>query len=119
MINELLPHEIGVSVSYPLPGTIFYEKVKMDLKEKANWTDSDELVLMFRNTYSPAFYKQLHRYVHKSYRKHLALETIKTLLVKPATISFARVKKAFSLIYYTPAAWFARQKLTEIENSVP
>jgi radical SAM superfamily enzyme YgiQ (UPF0313 family) len=28
MINELLPYEIGISVSYPLPGTGFYEKVK-------------------------------------------------------------------------------------------
>ena len=50
MINELLPYEIGISVSYPLPGTVFYEKVKAQLKEKTNWTDSDELALMFRNT---------------------------------------------------------------------
>ncbi|HLG39233.1 MAG TPA: radical SAM protein, partial [Chitinophagaceae bacterium] len=41
MINELLPYEIGISVSYPLPGTLFYEKVKNELKEKTNWTDSD------------------------------------------------------------------------------
>ena len=72
MINKLLPYEIGISVSYPLPGTVFYERVKAQLRDKSNWTDSDELALMFRNTYAPAFYKQLHRYVHKSYRKHLA-----------------------------------------------
>ena len=59
MINELLPYEIGISVSYPLPGTVFYEKVKSQLKEKTNWTDSDEMALMFHNTYQPAFYKQL------------------------------------------------------------
>ena len=64
MINELLPYEMGISVSYPLPGTVFFEKVKNELQEKTNWTDSDELALMFRNTYQPAFYKQLHRYVH-------------------------------------------------------
>jgi anaerobic magnesium-protoporphyrin IX monomethyl ester cyclase len=29
MINQLLPHSIGISVSYPLPGTVFYDKVKM------------------------------------------------------------------------------------------
>src|SRR5258706_644426 len=33
MINELLPFEIGISVSYPLPGTLFYEKVKSELRE--------------------------------------------------------------------------------------
>jgi anaerobic magnesium-protoporphyrin IX monomethyl ester cyclase len=119
MINELLPYEIGISVSYPLPGTGFYEKVKADLKEKTNWTDSDELALMFRNTYAPAFYKQLHRYVHKSYRKHVAIETIRNLLLKPASMNLTRIKKAVSLVYYSPSAWLARQKLTELENNVP
>ena len=118
MINELLPYEIGISVSYPLPGTVFYERVKTDLQEKTNWTDSDELALMFRNTYVPAFYKQLHRYVHKSYRKHVAIETIKNLLLKPASLSFYKIKKAISLIYYTPAAWLARQKLNALEKTL-
>src|SRR5258706_15075334 len=118
MINELLPYEIGISVSYPLPGTVFYEKVKTELKEKTNWTDSDELALMFRNTYAPAFYKQLHRYVHKSYRKHVAIETIKNLLLKPASLNFCKIKKAVSLVYYTPSAWLARQKLNALERTV-
>ena len=112
MINELLPYEIGISVSYPLPGTLFYEKVKTQLIEKTNWTDSDELALMFRNTYAPAFYKQLHRYVHKSYRKHLAIEAIKNLLVKP---SISKIKKAILLLYYSPSAWIAKQKLIHLE----
>ena len=118
MINNLLPYEIGISVSYPLPGTLFYEKVKTQLREKANWTDSDELALMFRNTYAPAFYKQLHRYVHKSYRQHVAIETIKNLLLKPASFNFYKIKKSISLIYYTPAAWLARQKLNKFEKTI-
>src|SRR5437868_6875736 len=103
MINELLPYEIGISVSYPLPGTLFYEKVKADLKEKTNWTDSGELALMFRNTYQPAFYKQLHRYVHKTYRKHIAIENIKQILKKPVTVTASTFKKAASFMYYAPA----------------
>src|SRR5207237_1223882 len=59
MINQLLPFEIGISVSYPLPGTGFYERVKTELKKKTNWTDSDEMALMFKNTYPPFYYKQL------------------------------------------------------------
>jgi len=115
MINELLPYEIGISVSYPLPGTVFYEKVKTDLKEKTNWTDSDELALMFRNTYQPAFYKQLHRYVHKTYRTHVALENMRRLFRKPATAT-ASVKKALSLLYYAPTAFLAKQKLSRLEK---
>jgi len=116
MINELLPYEIGISVSYPLPGTLFYEKVKADLKEKTNWTDSDELALMFRNTYQPAFYKQLHRYVHKTFRTHVALENIKRL-VKRSSVTNISLKKVVSLLYYAPAAFFAKQKLLRLEKA--
>jgi radical SAM superfamily enzyme YgiQ (UPF0313 family) len=119
MINELLPYEIGISVSYPLPGTAFYEKVKADLKEKTNWTDSDELALMFRNTYQPAFYKQLHRYVHKTYRKHVAIENIRQLIKKPVVASATTFKKAASLIYYAPSAFLAKQKLSALEKNIP
>src|SRR5258705_4399160 len=117
MINDLLPCEIGISVSYPLPGTLFYEKVKAELKEKTNWTDSDELALMFRNTYPPPFYKQLHRYVHKTYRKHLAIENLKNIFKRPATITPGSFKKAASFIYYAPAAFLAKQKLNTLEKS--
>ena len=117
MINELLPYEIGISVSYPLPGTVFYEKVKTDLKEKTNWADSDELALMFRNTYQPAFYKQLHSYVHKTYRMHIAIENIKQILKKPVTATASTFKKAASLVYYAPATCLAKQKLSLLEKN--
>jgi hypothetical protein len=117
MINELLPYEIGISVSYPLPGTGFYEKVKTQLKEKTNWTDSDELALMFRNTYQPAFYKQLHRYVHKSYRKHLAYENFRQFLTHPIRSNAGIIKKALSGLYYVPATFIEKLKLRQLEKT--
>ena len=117
MLNKLLPHEIGISVSYPLPGTGFYEKVKADLETKTNWTDSNELALMFRNTYQPAFYKQLYRYVHRSYRMHLALDSFKQLAAHPANASLKRIKKAASYFYYLPASVWAKLKLNALEKS--
>jgi anaerobic magnesium-protoporphyrin IX monomethyl ester cyclase len=72
LVKETMPDDIGISVSYPLPGTLFYEKVKQDLAQKTNWTDSDELAMMFKNTYPPAFYKILHRLMHSIYRKKRA-----------------------------------------------
>jgi anaerobic magnesium-protoporphyrin IX monomethyl ester cyclase len=116
MINKLLPFEIGISVSYPLPGTIFYEKVKADLEEKTNWTDSNELALMFRNTYQPAFYKQLYRYVHRSYRMNMALENIKQLLSQPANTSSKKIRKALSYFYYLPATILAKLRLNSLEK---
>ena len=118
MINELLPDSLGVSVSYPLPGTVFHERVKADLTKKANWTDSDELQLMFRNTYAPAFYKQLHRYVHKTYRWHLAWQQLKKMLWQPAAITGTGIRKAASIAWYAPAAFFARIRLGQLEGRV-
>jgi anaerobic magnesium-protoporphyrin IX monomethyl ester cyclase len=118
MINELLPYSIGISVSYPLPGTVFYERVKADLTHKANWTDSDELQLMFRNTYQPAFYKQLHRYVHKNHRKHLALEHIKKIMAQPASLTWQSLKKSILLSWYIPSAFIAKQKLNALEKNL-
>lgn len=79
LVTETLPDDIGISVSYPLPGTTFFDKVKDQMKGKTNWSDSDDLALMFRNTYSNAFYKQLHRYVHKVYRQRKAEKAIRRL----------------------------------------
>lgn len=68
MIRQNLPDELGISVSYPLPGTPFFERVNKELKEKKNWSDSDDLDMMFTGTYSKSFYKALHRFVHAEYR---------------------------------------------------
>lgn len=116
MINRLLPHSIGISVSYPLPGTIFYEKVKQELHQKTNWTDSDELQLMFRNTFQPAYYKQLHRYVHQTHRRNLALQQWELLFKRPATIGFTGLKKALSLFYYAPAELLAGLRMRRLEK---
>jgi len=116
MINHLLPDSLGISVSYPLPGTVFYDRVKSELKEKTNWTDSDELKLMFHNTYPPAFYKQLHRYVHRSYGWHLALRQIGQLIARPARVTNQRLRLAASILYQLPAAIVARLKLKRLEH---
>jgi len=68
MIRDCLPSDIGISVSYPLPGTLFYERVKKELSEKTNWEDSDDLDPMLRGAYGRSFYKMLHRFVHAEYR---------------------------------------------------
>jgi anaerobic magnesium-protoporphyrin IX monomethyl ester cyclase len=112
MINELLPYELGISVSYPLPGTVFFEKVKLQLKEKTNWTDSNEMALMFQ----PQFYKQLHKYVHRSYRKHLAFENMIKLFTHPLKTNLFTLKKALSGFYYLPATFVEKIKLNRLEK---
>jgi anaerobic magnesium-protoporphyrin IX monomethyl ester cyclase len=68
LVREIAPDDIGVSVSYPLPGTKFYERVRAELGAKQNWVDSDDLAMMYRATYSPQFYRVLHHVVHHEFR---------------------------------------------------
>jgi anaerobic magnesium-protoporphyrin IX monomethyl ester cyclase len=70
MVRECRPDDIGVSVSYPLPGTPFYERVKAELGDKRQWTDSNDLAVMYPAAYPPAFYRTLHGLVHAEFRAH-------------------------------------------------
>lgn len=110
LVKETLPDDIGISVSYPLPGTKFYEKVKQDLKEKTNWTDSDEMALMFRNTYPPEFYKQLHHYIHKLYRQK------KTEKKFVSASSLNDLKRMIAYPYYV---YSTKKSLSKLKKTVP
>lgn len=83
MLHDCLPDEIGVSVSYPLPGTKFYERVKAQLDEKRNWIDSADLDTLYRGTYSPEFYRSLHTMTHKKLRVWQTYHLLKQLMLKP------------------------------------
>jgi radical SAM superfamily enzyme YgiQ (UPF0313 family) len=63
-VRTTRPDDIGVSFSYPLPGTIFYERVKTELGQKRNWTDSDDLCIMFKAAYSTDFYRAVRDALH-------------------------------------------------------
>jgi anaerobic magnesium-protoporphyrin IX monomethyl ester cyclase len=58
------PDEIGVSVSYPLPGTKFYELVKAQLGGKTHWQESNDLDMMFHGTYTSDFYRAVRNLMH-------------------------------------------------------
>lgn len=101
MVEDLMPDDIGISVSYPLPGTPFHEKVKASLDGKTNWTDSDDLAMMFRSDRDKAYYKRLHRYVHKRFRRQQALIALRHGRGAATGIP---ARRALSALYYIPAA---------------
>jgi len=72
MVRECKPDDIGISVSYPLPGTKFFERVKLELGEKQNWTDSDDLAMLYRGPFPTEFYRILHGRVHYEFRMRQA-----------------------------------------------
>lgn len=64
LVRKARPYDIGVSVSYPLPNTGFYERVQEQLGSKRNWIDSDDLSVLFRAPYSNDFYRALRNALH-------------------------------------------------------
>jgi anaerobic magnesium-protoporphyrin IX monomethyl ester cyclase len=64
LLDAARPDEIGVSVSYPLPGTRFYELVKAQLGGKTHWQESNDLDMMFQGTYTSDFYRTVRNLLH-------------------------------------------------------
>jgi anaerobic magnesium-protoporphyrin IX monomethyl ester cyclase len=64
LVRNTHPDDIGISFSYPLPGTVFYERVQEQIGAKRNWTDSDDLCVMFRAAYKDEFYIALRNALH-------------------------------------------------------
>jgi anaerobic magnesium-protoporphyrin IX monomethyl ester cyclase len=64
LVRETRPDDIGVSFSYPLPNTKFYELVRQQLGKKQNWSDSDDLCVMFKGAYTDSFYRAIRDALH-------------------------------------------------------
>ncbi|MGE5377987.1 MAG: B12-binding domain-containing radical SAM protein [Bacteroidota bacterium] len=73
MVRDCDPDDIGISVSYPLPGTKFYESVKLEMGEKRNWQDSQDLAMLYQGPFPADFYRILHGRVHYEFRARRTL----------------------------------------------
>jgi radical SAM superfamily enzyme YgiQ (UPF0313 family) len=116
MIRDCKPDDIGISVSYPLPGTKFYERVKQQLGEKQNWIDSDDLAMMYRGTYSPEFYRVLHRVVHYEFRMRRAIAQLEQVGMRPTRWN-AHAARLLATIPANFIRWrWARRKLDHLTD---
>jgi radical SAM superfamily enzyme YgiQ (UPF0313 family) len=68
MVRATRPHDIGISVSYPLPGTKFYQLVCTELGKKSNWSESGDLTMMFHGTFSTELYRAIAHALHLEVR---------------------------------------------------
>ena len=100
MVRACRPDDIGISVSYPLPGTPFYDRVRAQLGEKKNWTDSDDLAVMYRATFVSEFYRVLHAVVHAEFRQRKAFDALARLFLGPWTLLRRDAHDAIGLPYH-------------------
>jgi radical SAM superfamily enzyme YgiQ (UPF0313 family) len=114
MVRDLMPDDIGISVSYPLPGTPFYERVKHEFGERANWIDSEDLAMLYKGPFATEFYRQLHTVVHKDYRSRKTWNELKAAIRNPANLRPGHIQQTARMIYHRLTLPIAERKLGEL-----
>jgi radical SAM superfamily enzyme YgiQ (UPF0313 family) len=117
LVREVAPEDIGVSVSYPLPGTTFYERVRAELGQKQNWFDSDDLAMMYRAAYPPAFYRVLHRVVHHEFRMRRRAARLRAVAGHPSRMSIADLRRLASWAYHRAALPLVARRLARLRRA--
>jgi anaerobic magnesium-protoporphyrin IX monomethyl ester cyclase len=111
MVRECRPDDIGVSVSYPLPGTTFFERVKAELGDKQNWVDSNDLSTMYRATYRPEFYRHLHRVVHAELRTRRGADAFMRILRRKRAIDWRGARELITGLFHAARLPALRHRL--------
>ncbi|MEL6349815.1 MAG: radical SAM protein [Myxococcota bacterium] len=107
LVDELRPDLIGVSVSYPMPGTKFFERVA-DSMGQMNWSASMDNLTLFDAPYDQSFYdaaKQVLRSTHSAGR---ARASLRALLTAP---SRHNARKAAGAVYHRLRLPLARARM--------
>jgi anaerobic magnesium-protoporphyrin IX monomethyl ester cyclase len=99
MVRDCRPDDIGMSVSYPLPGTRFFTAVQHELGSKQNWNDSEDLAMLYHGPFSTAFYRWLHRVLHREFRAQRAWDQLVPALRQPSRLRPRHLKLLRSVIY--------------------
>ena len=119
MVRDCAPDDIGISVSYPLPGTKFFERVKAELGQKQNWIDSADLAMMYRGTYSTEFYRVLYQTVHHEFRMRRALGELARAVKHPKQLRPRHARLAASIPMNLARLMLARRILARVEHQPP
>jgi anaerobic magnesium-protoporphyrin IX monomethyl ester cyclase len=111
MVRDCRPDDIGMSVSYPLPGTKFHERVKDQLGSKQNWQDSDDLAMLYQGPFTTAFYRRLHTVLHKEFRARKAWDLLRRVIREPGSLRRRGLRQAAALIYHLVTLPLERARL--------
>ena len=119
MVRATQPDDIGISVSYPLPGTKFYERVKAQLGEKQNWNSSADLAMLYHGPFTTEFYRQLHTVVHQEFRLRTGWIELKRVISHPSRWRLPHARLITASLYRWATLPWARWRLTRLEHRSP
>jgi anaerobic magnesium-protoporphyrin IX monomethyl ester cyclase len=117
MVRECRPDDIGVSVSYPLPGTRFHARVRDQLGTRQHWQVSDDLAMLYRGPYPTAFYRQLHAVLHGEFRARRAWAELAAVARRPGAWRWRHLRRAASLARAGLGLPLARRRLERLART--
>jgi hypothetical protein len=86
------------------------------MSEKQNWVDSQDLDMMFAGTYTPDYYRVLHRYTHKRFRLRQGLRMWQGLLRAPKGLPRRSLRRLGGTLYHALTLPALRRELLSIEK---
>ena len=107
LVRDAQPDDIGISVSYPLPGTTFHQRVKNQLGKQQNWQDSNDMAMLYHGPFTTDFYRQLHQVVHKEFRSSRTWDDLKRF-------KLPHPRRLAAMIYHRLTLPFARFRLDQL-----
>jgi len=119
LVRDAKPDDIGISVSYPLPGTKFHERVKAELGTQHNWQDSNDLAMLYAGPFTTDFYRQLHTVIHKEFRSRKTLGKLTQVISRQQKRGNIVVRDVAAMIYHTLTLPISRIKLSQLARQSP
>jgi anaerobic magnesium-protoporphyrin IX monomethyl ester cyclase len=116
MVRDCRPDDIGMSVSYPLPGTKFHERVAGELGSKQNWQDSNDLAMLYQGPYTTEFYRQLHTVLHKEFRARKSWHELRHLTWNPKRLRKHHLRRAAAMVYHALSLPLERRRLNRLQQ---
>lgn len=93
LVRRLQPDAIGVSVSYPLPGTTFHDRVAATMTDRS-WAASMDNRPLFEAPYSQAFYAAAREVLRSTWSSATAARALQELARQPGRRQLRRVAGA-------------------------
>lgn len=119
MVRDCQPDDVGMSVSYPLPGTKFHQSVQQHLGKKQNWNDSADLAMLYQGPFSTAYYRQLHLVLHKEFRSRKAWHQWQKVAFHPSKWQASHFRELVASAYRLATLPSARRKLQQLADASP
>jgi anaerobic magnesium-protoporphyrin IX monomethyl ester cyclase len=93
LVRRLKPDAIGVSVSYPLPGTGFHDAVQSTMTDRS-WVASMDNRPLFEAPYDQAFYAAAREVLRSTWSSATAARALRDLVANPGRRQVRRVAGA-------------------------